>query len=142
MIDRVIESIVVGTDGSDEGAAAVRFAAERAAACRSLLEVVTCTGGHQVQNVDMDALRTSAERIASEAAEQARAAHPTLTVTVRVDDCPPEETLVATSRDAGMVVVGNRGRGAFEGMLLGSVSHAVIHGAACSVAVVAPDSPQ
>ena len=28
-------------------------------------------------------------------------------------------------------------RGAFEGMMLGSVSHAVIHGAGCAVAAVA-----
>jgi nucleotide-binding universal stress UspA family protein len=38
------------------------------------------------------------------------------------------------------VVVGTRGRGAFEAMLLGSVSHAVIHGASCAVAVVEPEA--
>ena len=58
----------------------------------------------------------------------------------RVEDCPAELTLVDASADAGLVVVGTRGRGAFEAMLLGSVSHAVIHGASCAVAVVEPEA--
>ena len=45
-----------------------------------------------------------------------RETHPELTVTTRVEDCPAELTLVDASSDAGMVVVGTRGRGAFEGM--------------------------
>jgi nucleotide-binding universal stress UspA family protein len=57
-------------------------------------------------------------------------------VTTHVEDCPAEVTLVAASDEAGLVVVGTRGRGTFQGMLLGSVSHAVIHGARCAVAVV------
>jgi nucleotide-binding universal stress UspA family protein len=59
-----------------------------------------------------------------------------LTVTTRVEDFPAEVTLVDASSGAGLVMVGTRGRGAFEGMLLGAVSHAVIHGAGCAVAVV------
>jgi nucleotide-binding universal stress UspA family protein len=98
--------------------------------------VVTCTGGHQIRDVDEYELRASAERIAAAATKHARDLHPDLTVTARVEDCRPELTMVAASAGAGLVVVGTRGRGAFEGMLLGSVSHAVIHGAQCAVAVV------
>ena len=128
--------VVVGTDGSAEAAAAVGFAADRAAMASAALEVITCTGGHQVEDVDERMLRASAERIADAAAERLREAHPELTVTTRVQDCPAELTLVGASANAGLVVVGTRGRGAFHGMLLGSVSHAVIHGAECAVAVV------
>jgi nucleotide-binding universal stress UspA family protein len=128
--------VVVGTDGSPEAAAAVGFAADRAATASAALEVVTCTGGHQVENVDERELRASANRIATSALNRLRATHPKLTVTARVEDCPAEGTLVDASDAAGLVVVGTRGRGAFEGMLLGSVSHAVIHGARCAVAVV------
>jgi nucleotide-binding universal stress UspA family protein len=131
--------VVVGTDGSAEATAAVGFAAARAATASAALEVITCTGGHQVEDVDERELRASADRIAAAAVDRLRETQPALTVTTRVEDCPAELTLVAASADAGLVVVGTRGRGAFEGMLLGSVSHAVIHGAGCAVAVVGKD---
>jgi nucleotide-binding universal stress UspA family protein len=60
-------------------------------------------------------------------------------VTNRVEDCPAERMLVDSSTDADLVVVGTRGRGAFTGMWLGSVSHAVIYGAECPVAIVGGD---
>ena len=98
--------------------------------------MVQPTGGHLVENIDEVELSASAERIVRSAAAQILSNHPEVTVTTRVEDCPAERTLVGISDDAGLVVVGTRGRGAFEGMLLGSVSHAVIHGARCTVAVV------
>lgn len=128
--------VVVGTDGSEHGSAAVTYAAERAAAASADLEIVTCTGGHQVEPIDEDVLRANARRSASTAADHVRGSHPQLSVATTVEDCPAERTLVALSADAGLVVVGTRGRGAFQGMLLGSVSHAVIYGASCAVAVV------
>lgn len=126
--------VVVGTDGSAPAAAAVAFAADRAALSSAELEVVACTGDHP--DFDTDELRASAEAIARAAAERLTESHPGLTVSLRVEDSPAERTLVAASADAGLVVVGTRGRGAFQGLLLGSVSHAVIHGAQCPVAVV------
>jgi nucleotide-binding universal stress UspA family protein len=50
----------------------------------------------------------------------------------------PAHALVAESRRAQLVVVGSRGRGGATGLLLGSVSHKVLHRSHCSIAVVRP----
>jgi nucleotide-binding universal stress UspA family protein len=128
--------VVVGTDGSPEADTAVTFAAERAHLTSGTLQIVTCTGEHPVADVDPASLRRRAQSIAADAADRVRTGFPGLSVTTRVEDAPAERTLVDASEGAEMVVVGTRGRGAFAGMLLGSVSHAVIHGAHCPVAVV------
>ncbi|MEO7130687.1 MAG: universal stress protein [Dermatophilaceae bacterium] len=46
------------------------------------------------------------------------------------------KTVAEFGVDAGLIVVGSRGRGGFTGMLLGSFSHSVIHHATCPVMVI------
>ena len=48
----------------------------------------------------------------------------------------PGQSLAGLGATAGLVVVGSRGHGGFAGMLLGSVSHRIIHDATCPVMVV------
>ena len=140
---RAAGRVVVGTDGSQEAGRAVLFAADRAASAWAAgsLKVLTCTGEAVRSGISQDRLRSTAEQIADDARQALRRTHPRLAVSTEVQECPPERALVDASAEADLVVVGTRGRGAFRGMLLGSVSHAVIHGAECPVGIVGAPSP-
>jgi nucleotide-binding universal stress UspA family protein len=71
-----------------------------------------------------------------------RAEHPDVVVTPVLAEGPPARALVEAGTDAGMLVVGTRGHGAFTSLLLGSVSHAVVHAASVPVAVVRGEVPE
>ena len=53
-----------------------------------------------------------------------------------VTEGDPASALIDAAQGAEMLVVGSRGHGGFVGLLLGSVSHKVIHHAPCPVLVV------
>lgn len=53
----------------------------------------------------------------------------------------PVEALVTRSPGATMLVVGSRGHGGFSSLLLGSVSHGVLHHAHCPVVIVRHPAP-
>ena len=75
------------------------------------------------------------ERLAKSVATAA-ATYPDVGIGPEFIALAPAEALIVTSRHTSLVVVGSRGLNAFTGMLLGSVSHEVLHRAHCPVVVV------
>lgn len=144
-------SIVVGVDGSASASHAVAWAAAQAAAERRPLVLVHAggtpapagTGWMEAAGVDRRRvcllLKEDARALLSEAAEPTRAAHPDLEIheVVRLGD--PRETLLETSAEAVLLVVGTRGLGPLRHLLLGSVSTAMVKHATCPVVVVRPE---
>ena len=124
--------VVLGTDGSSAGQAAITFAFEEAA-LRDVPLVTVCAltdapgrlGGSRRLEEDFDQL------VASEAKE-----HPEVSVVRQVLAGAPRAALLTASAGAQMVVVGARGRGGLDEMSLGSIALAVLQYAPCSVGVV------
>ena len=133
--------IVVGVDGSPSSELAVRFAFTRAQQTGRGL-----TAAHMwhapAGRVD---LRWSVGREQAEKEAQAlladrlvpwRERYPEVDVVEKTARGNAAAVLIGESAGAELLVVGSHGRGGFGGLLLGSVSHAVLHHARCPVAVV------
>jgi nucleotide-binding universal stress UspA family protein len=138
--------VVVGVDGSAGAERALRHAADTAAAATAPLVVVTAwrsvveeswyvTGGTAFDGVDLDrSARTQAEHVATDAAGLARGLYPELPVSCHAVRGAPAEALARAG--ASLLVVGSRGHGGLAALVLGSVTHALIHVAPCPVTVV------
>lgn len=139
--------VVVGIDDSASSEPALQLAAEVAEAAGAGLQIVrvgtmhspeawayaeTSSAGTERTHV----IRESVEQTVAHAAETVRSARPGLTVETEVLFGHPGHVVAQLGEHAGLIVVGSRGRGGFTGLLLGSVSHTVIHEAACPVMVV------
>lgn len=133
--------IVVGIDGSPTSTAALDYACHRA---EETGETVVAIHGWHVHvpsgDVWSSAPRTieSADRelLLAESIAGVRADHPDVRLEQEAIPVAPDQCLVDASASASLVVVGSRGLGFFSGILLGSVSQAVLHRAVCPVAVV------
>ncbi|MFJ3921570.1 universal stress protein [Streptomyces sp. NPDC090022] len=139
--------VVLGVDGSGAGVAAVDFAfAEAALRGVGLVALHAWTTWNAPVPPPQDPaepyasapgmLAEAEERLLSEALAGHRERYPEVPVEHRVVHGATRETLIAASGTAQLLVVGARGRGGFAGLLLGSVSQAVLHHARCPVAVV------
>jgi nucleotide-binding universal stress UspA family protein len=85
--------------------------------------------------VEWSALQTGAEEILAERLAGFQERYPDVSVRRLVLWNQPARRLLDQSESAQLVVVGSHGRGGFAGMLLGSVSTAVVHAARTPVIV-------
>jgi nucleotide-binding universal stress UspA family protein len=136
--------VVVGVDGSRVSDLAVDFALAEAAfrgADLRAIHIWTRTGsdglrGRQPAVDHVDDETSARARVLAEAIAGRRERYPEVKVDLQVRPGHPGQALVRASGEAQLVVVGARGRGGLAGLLLGSVSQAVLHHADCPVAIV------
>ncbi len=135
--------VVVGMDGSAEADDALRFALRHAAGVGAPVRVVRAEYLESPPGVppgewyaDLVARLEELTGKVRTTVEEARREFPGVDVEVRVIHQHPVTTLVEESADARLLVVASRGLGGFAGLLLGSVSQAVLTRSTTSVAVV------
>jgi nucleotide-binding universal stress UspA family protein len=135
-------AIVVGTDGSEQSRTTVRWAAAQARLRSAPLKILTAypwNGPPEALDGVGELPGPVAQRfgqLAAAAAAEARAQQPGIEVTGAAVIGDPATALVEAGRTAAMLVVGNRGRGGFASLVLGSVSQHVATHATGPVVVV------
>ena len=135
--------VVVGIDDSPISEAALAFAFDAAAARGVGLVVVHAWSPTAIDDalapvMDWDAATAEEDALLAERLAGWERKHPEVAVRRTVVRNGAVRSLVAASREAQLVVVGSRGRGNATGLLLGSVSHGVLHASHCPVAIVRP----
>lgn len=138
--------VVVGIDGSEQAGRALDFAFDEASRRGWPLRVVhawdVAVIGFDVDSTTypeggiLDDVEGAETRLGAQVLSGHVATYPDVEVEVRIVRGAAGRVLVDAGEDASLLVVGSRGRGGFTSLLLGSVSHKVIHHASCSVAVV------
>ena len=148
-MSQAFDSIIVGTDGSDTAATAVRHAIGLALALGSALKIVSAyepasdqrLQGEQTQvprdlqwtlspRSDVLALLEAAQSDATSAGVE------DVETFARQGDAADAILDVAEEQGADLVVVGNKGMTGAKRFLLGSVPNKVSHHAPCSVLIV------
>jgi nucleotide-binding universal stress UspA family protein len=139
--------IIVGVDGSGHSQRALEWSMKEAALRHAPLTVLTV---HQavrgyfggVSTFPEDAELTAKARVAAQA--EADKVLATLgdsrpeSVTVTAVNGFPVEEIIKAGQDADMIVLGSRGTGGFDRLMLGSVTSQVAHHATVPVVIVRP----
>jgi nucleotide-binding universal stress UspA family protein len=142
-------SIVVGTDGSDTAATAVRYAIDLAGQLGARLQIVSAyepVSDHRLKNEKLEVPedlqwmvnpREDVLTMLTDAQKEAQAAGVGQVETfARQGDAADAILDVAEEQRSDLIVVGNRGMTGAKRFLLGSVPNKVSHHAPCSVLIV------
>lgn len=138
--------VVVGVDGSAVSEAAIEYAFREASetgqplvAVHAWVDPATRGTGLGLPLVHNPVAVTEQQDVGlAESMAGWSEKYPDVLVERRIVADLPVRALTDISRDARLLVVGCRGHGTVSSLLLGSVSHGVLHRATCPVAVVHP----
>jgi nucleotide-binding universal stress UspA family protein len=136
--------VVVGVDGSPTSEAAVALAFEEASLRRAPLVAVHTWLDDMLEPslapvIDWESLESEERALLAQRLAGWSEKYPDVEVRRLVERDRPARALLAETAQAQLVVVGSRGRGNATGLLLGSVSLALLHHAHCPVLVARPD---
>lgn len=145
--------VVAGLDGSDAGDAAVRFALEFADRHNTSVRVVHALSAMPAISPALSLADTTAiepllepeqhaettEDVIGLRVKRLRESFPRVAVDCEIVSDRPGAALMERADGAGLLVVGSHGHGLVDRILIGSVSHAVLYHAPCTVALVRPD---
>lgn len=129
--------ILVGIDGSEDSAVALRWAADEADLRGARVRAILCwsylglTGSELGVGTTEDDAREMLERTIDDVLGD----RASIVDAVPVNDLPVSG-LLDHAMDAALVVVGSRGRGGVKGLVLGSVSRTVVERSPIPVVVV------
>lgn len=140
--------IVCAVDGSEAAKVAVRWAANTAAKRELPLRLVSSYSMPQflyaegmVPPQDLyDDLEAETMGKIEEAKKVALDFCPDIEISHQIEEGSPIDMLLDVSEQATMLVMGSRGLGGLSGMVMGSVSAAVVSHASCPVVVVREDN--
>ncbi|WP_086673432.1 universal stress protein, partial [Amycolatopsis pretoriensis] len=126
--------VVTGIDGSEAGTRVLAAAVAEARARRAPLVVLHAWADTPPPRPDPRCVDDAGRRLLGERLHD----HDTGDVAVEqvVVHAHPRRELIDRSGAAQLIVVGDRGRGGFPGLLLGSTGQALLHHAACPVLLV------
>lgn len=135
-----IRRIVVGVDGSDASVEALRQAQQLAGPLSAAIIAMACWDVPPVYDgyvaMGIDDFDVRAGEILESTVTKAFGEDLPANVETRLVQGHPRRVLLDESKTADLLVLGRRGHGGFGGLLLGSVSSALVAHAHCPVLVV------
>ena len=136
-----MKKIAVGTDGSENSIAALRWALAEAKVHSATVDVVYSWEFPPVIDPLGVSMLPSAEDMNASASRLLKGVMDKVdangvSVTSRVVRGAPAAALLTAGESADLLVLGRRGHGGFLGLLLGSVAEQVAHHASCPVVLV------
>jgi len=133
--------ILVAIDGSESAKKAFEESIYLAQKCNSRLDVVHVVqcelGGDSATTFELiDELKTKAEKMLDE--YKIQAAKNNVSIEIMVTQGDPAQVIIdlAKTKRHDLIIMGTRGRNAFQELLIGSVSQKVMHHAICPVMVI------
>lgn len=132
--------VLVGIDGSAESGRALRWACDYVSQLGGVVHAVTVWHqpiqfGYRLATTDSD-LEKRAQRSLDEVVDPVREEYPQVDLKPRLLRGHEVDEMVGLSHQADLMVLGNKGHGAFTGMMVGSVALKLVHHARCPVTVV------